>query len=171
MTDERIADLPAAVAALPRGSGVVFRHYSLPQRQRRALFKRVRRIASRRQLTLVVAGDTHGLHGHGRHDRSPRASVGIRTVAVHDKRELQAAQRTGADLVFASPVFATRSHPGARTLGVVRLGLMLGDLRTRTIALGGMNPRQWRRVRALGLHGWAAVDGLSGGRADTPPPV
>lgn len=165
MTDERLGDLLAVVAMLPRGSGVVFRHYSLPPRQRRALFVQVRRIAMRRQLTLVVAGPDRrlrgaGLHG-GWHGRSGKHRGGLRTVPVHDAREMTLARRLRADLVFVSPVFATRSHPGARPLGVVRLGLMLGAMRTRAVALGGMDAARWRRVRVLKLHGWAAIDALN----------
>lgn len=159
MTDERIGDVLAAVAALPRGSGVVFRHYATPARQRRALFVAVRRVAARRRLVLVVAGTDPTLRGDGRHGRT--MGGGVRTMAVHDRRELRVARALGVDLVFASPVFATRSHPGARVLGVVRLGLMLGAMRGRAVALGGMDAARWRRVRALGLHGWAAIDGLS----------
>ena len=150
MTDERIGDVRAAVAALPRGSGVVFRHFSLPKLERRALFAQVRRIARRRQLTMVVEGTDRTLRGDGLH-----------MMRAHDARELHLARRARAELVFASPVFATRSHPGARTLGVVRLGLMLGAMRSRAVALGGMNATRWKRVRALELHGWAAIDGLN----------
>ena len=43
MTDERLGDgLLDAVARLPEGTGVVFRHYSLAESARRALFDRVR---------------------------------------------------------------------------------------------------------------------------------
>ena len=46
MTDERMGDrLIGALLALPPGSGVVFRHYSLTEHERRALFAEVRRIA------------------------------------------------------------------------------------------------------------------------------
>lgn len=160
MTDERIDDLPAVVAALPRGGGVVFRHYSLPSPARAALFAQVRRVAVRRQLTLVVAGPP--LRGSdGRHNAPPGKATRIHTAAVHNARELRAARQSRADLLFVSPVFATRSHPNAKPLGVARLGLLLGSLRSDAIALGGMNARNWRHLRALGLHGWAAIGGLS----------
>ncbi len=68
------------------------------------------------------------------------------------------AQRTCADLIFASPLFATRSHAGGATLGAVRTGLMIGAARGVAVALGGMDAQRWRRVRTLGLHGWAAID-------------
>lgn len=63
--------------------------------------------------------------------------------------------RSGADALFVSPVFATRSHPGTRPLGRVRFGLMTQGLKIPLIALGGMTAR---RAAALNVHGWAAID-------------
>jgi thiamine-phosphate pyrophosphorylase len=58
MTDERQGEaLWRAVDRLPRGSGIVFRHYSLPPRERSALLARLRRRAMKRGLMLVLAGD------------------------------------------------------------------------------------------------------------------
>lgn len=164
MTDERIGDVVAAIAKLPRGAGIVFRHYSTPPRERRALFEAVRRIAQRRRLMLLLA-DTpkraRSWGADGAHHRSALPSQGMRSVAVHNGRDLRLAKRVRADLFFVSPVFATRSHPGGRSLGVGRLGLLAGSARGRTVALGGMTALKWRKVSALGLHGWAAIDALS----------
>lgn len=70
--------------------------------------------------------------------------------------ELIAAERAGADLILLSPVFATRSHPGAPVLGPVRFGLLARQARTPIVALGGMTAK---RARALpDAYGWAAID-------------
>lgn len=156
MTDERMGDgLWEALARLPRGSGVVFRHYSLPPAARRALFERVRRIARRQRFLLVAAGPARvgrGMAGsHGRH-------YGALTAPVHSLREAMAAERAGARLVFVSPIYATRSHAGARVLGRARLGLMIRKVEVPVIALGGMDERRWRALRLLGVHGWAGID-------------
>lgn len=150
MTDERMGDgLFEAIAALPRGSGIVFRHYSLPLPERMTLLSQVRKAARRRQHFVTVGGQTHGRH---------RGAV---TAPVHSVRERIAAERAGARLLFVSPVFATRSHPGSRPLGRVRLGLLIGPSRAKAIALGGMTARRARSLSGLGIHGWAAIDGLS----------
>lgn len=162
MTDERMGDrLWAAIDRLPRGSGVVFRHYSLPLADRRALFERVAREARRQRLTLVVAGSDRLGRADGVHNQTRRGG-GIVTWSVHSKRELVAATRQGADLVFASPVFNTRSHPNAKALGSVRLGLMMQGSRMPVVALGGMDTDRFRRLRGLGLHGWAGIDAFRG---------
>lgn len=162
MTDERMGDqLWEALDRLPRGGGVVFRHYSLPLKKRRALFELVTRYARRRGLVLVVAdGDRLG-RVDGVHNQ-PRRGNGIVTLSVHSIRELVTATRRGADLVFASPVLSTRSHPKADALGPVRLGLMIRGHRMPVVALGGMDTDRFRRLRGLRLHGWAGIDAFLG---------
>src|SRR3712207_5523420 len=120
-TDERQgAALWTALDSLPRGAGVIFRHYRTPDR--RMLATRVRAVCRRRGLLFVVAGSTRlarAWRADGAHGRAP----GALTAPAHDRAELIAARRAGARLAFLSPVFSTRSHPEARTLGTVRFGL------------------------------------------------
>lgn len=164
MTDERLgAGLYQALRRLPPGAGVVFRHYATPSRERRALFLAVRRIAHARRLIVVSAGGTlPGADGVHR-ARGP----GLVTWPAHDRREAIAGQRAGAALLFVSPVFPTRSHPGAPALGSVRAARVARGLGVRVIALGGMEARRWRRVRALGFYGWAGIDAWASGPGPT----
>ena len=159
MTDERLGDaLWAALERLPRGSGVMFRHYATPTAERRRLFARVRRVARRRGLVLVRAGAAAMRGEAGVHARRGR---GLVTWPAHDRREAVAAWRAGARVVFVSPVFATRSHPGARPLGPLRAAAVARGLPVAAIALGGMDARRFRRLRALGFAGFAAIDAWS----------
>jgi thiamine-phosphate pyrophosphorylase len=152
MTDERQGeDLWKALERLPRGSGVVFRHYGLAPGARRKLFERVQKFAKRRRLLLLARGK--GIRGDGAHGGRGR---GLRSASAHDLAELKAAERSGASLVFLSPAFATRSHPQARALGPVRFGLIARQARIPVIALGGMDPRRARRLPHI--YGWAAID-------------
>jgi thiamine-phosphate pyrophosphorylase len=160
MTDERIGEgLWAAIEALPRGAGIVFRHHATDRAERRALFMRVALIARRKRLTLVRAGAAHlgpgeaGIHGDVR-----RFYPGLRTWPAHSRAQAIAAKRAGADIVFISPVYATRSHPGARALGPLQAAAVARGLGLKAIALGGMDARRFARVQRLGFHGWAAID-------------
>jgi len=164
LTDERQGEqLWPALAALPRGAGVVVRHDRLDRAARAAFIARVRRVARRRGLVMVLAGDAAAAR-RARADgvyRMPRKGRPMLQLATaHDPAELMAAARQRADLVLLSPVFPTRSHPGGRTLGPVRFGLLARRSRVPVIALGGMTPARARRVAALGAYGWAAIDGL-----------
>ncbi|WP_243649967.1 MULTISPECIES: thiamine phosphate synthase [unclassified Sphingomonas] len=156
MTDERMGDaLWPVLTRLPPGSGVVFRHYATTARERRALLRRVKRIAQARRLVVVVAGKpviaADGVHGRGK-------THGIRTWPAHSRHEALAGKRAGAAALFVSPIHVTRSHQGAAGIGpaqALRIGRGLG---IPMIALGGMTESRWRQIRRFGFHGWAAID-------------
>lgn len=153
MTDERQGEsLFAAIARLPRGAGIVFRHYSLPAPERIALWERIRTAARERGHLLVAAGDplpgARGCHN--------RRGCGIRTASAHNLREIRAAERAGADLVFLSPVFPTRSHPGAAALGPARFARLTRLAKVPVVALGGVTAARARSLR--GAYGWAGID-------------
>jgi len=165
MTDERQGHaLWDALERLPRGGGIIFRHRATPAPERRALFERVRRIAKRRRLRLVLAGtarEAAAWRADGAHGRSATVHASrplIRTAPAHDRRELIAAARA-ADLILLSPVFPTRSHPGAATLGRVRFAGIARDAERPVIALGGVTPHRARTLK--GIYGWAAIDAWS----------
>jgi len=163
MTDERMGDaLWTALARLPRNSGVIFRHYAA--RERRALFERVRAIARKRRLVLVLAGTPRqaaAWRADGAHGRSPHCSAArplLRTAPAHDAREVAASR---AHAVLLSPAFTTRSHAQARPLGPLRFAMLARSSSRPVVALGGMDARRFRRLAPLGAYGWAAIDALT----------
>jgi thiamine-phosphate pyrophosphorylase len=160
LTDPRQGDaLWPALERLPRGEGVIFRHYGVAGR--RALFLRVQAIARRRRLLLLLAGPptlavawrADGFYGDDRH-RPPRRAP-IKAMSAHSRTELVTAARSGATLVLLSPVFDTRSHPATRGLGRVRFASLARRSAIPVIALGGMNAG---RARSVTAYGWAAID-------------
>jgi len=163
MTDERMGEgLWRAVERMPRGSGVIFRHYAAPDR--RALFAQLKAICRRRSLLLLLGGSPRqatawgadGAHGRSPHLRTSRPL--LRTAPAHDARELTRAE---AHAVLLSPVFATRSHPGASGLGPHRFATLARRSPVPVIALGGMNARRFRRLAPLGAYGWAGIDAFT----------
>lgn len=156
------AALEIALARLPRGSGLVFRHYHLDPAARRARYRRLRALAKAHGHVVVLSGDA-GLARRWRADGAygpggvlGRGAALLRLVTVHSLRELARARR--ADAVLLSPVFPTRSHPGGRLLGPLRFRLVAARARVPVIALGGMDATRARRLR---WPRWAAIDGLA----------
>jgi len=152
--------LEEALRRLPRGSGLIFRHYHLPEPDRRARFARLARLCRQRGDWLVLAG-TEQAARRWRAQASygpPTAAPGLRLATAHSLREVGRANRTGAALVLLSPVFPTRSHPGALHLGPLRFQLLARRALCPVVALGGMDRRRARQLRG---YGWAAIDGLS----------
>lgn len=158
VTDERQGDrLLDAVDRLPARAGIIFRHHSLGEPERRALFEGVR--SRRADATLLLAGPPglarlwgadgwHGAHG----------GQGLHGAPAHDLRELRRAEAAGARLLFVSPVYPTRSHPGAPTLGPRRFAALARQARRPVIALGGITAETAPKLLRLGAYGWAGVD-------------
>ncbi|MEW4468563.1 thiamine phosphate synthase [Parasphingorhabdus sp. JC815] len=172
MTDARNdAMLEKSIKALPRGSGIVFRHYHLSPDNRHKRFAEVRRWAKRGGHILLLAGppSTARLWGadgvHGRQWKKHQTAGMIHSAPVHDRNEISLANHHGADLFFLSPVFSTRSHPGQRPLSQMQLRRLVTLCailhRKPVILLGGMNARRFQQLAGLGAYGWAAIDGLS----------
>ncbi len=159
------AGLEDALARLPRGSGLIYRHYHLEGPERLARFRALRRIARARGHTVVLADSAltarewgaDGIYGAPRALWPRRAGL-IHLATAHDMAELGLAARLGADAALLSPVFPTRSHPGGAVLGGVRFRLLARQSGLPVIALGGMSAA---KARALRWHRWAAIDGLS----------
>ncbi len=172
MTDERVkeADLLRAVRRLPLGAGVILRHYSWSGRKRRLLLEQIRAAGKGRHFLVLLAGKpgraarwgADGWHGSARSggEKGQRSRGLVHSMSVHSLAELRAAHRTGADLVFISPLFATRSHPDSKPLGAYRFAAIARRSHVPVMALGGVSPRHAALVRRLGASGFGAIDGL-----------
>ena len=165
ITDERNdAALDHAIRRMPRGSGLIYRHYHLPPEERVARFMALRRIARARFMVVILADSTltaaewgaDGAYGAPR-ALYPRRDM-LRLATAHNLREIGDASRVGADAVLLSPAYPTRSHPHAKTLGPVRFRLLAEYAQMPVIALGGMDQHKADR---LCWPYWAAIDGLS----------
>jgi len=159
------AGLERALARLPRGSGFIYRHYHLPDDERVARFRALRRVAKARGHMVILADSAltarewgaDGIYGAPR-SLCPRRAGLIHLATAHSLAELGLAARLGADAALLSPVFPTRSHPGGAVLGPVRFRLLARQTRLPVIALGGMSEPS---ARALRWPRFAAIDGLS----------
>lgn len=160
------AALDHVLRRLPRGSGFVYRHYHLDGPERWERFRHLRHLAKSRGHCVVLADSAltarewgaDGIYAAAR-ALYPRRQDMLQIATAHGLREIGLANRLGADAVMLSPVFPTRSHPDADTLGPVRFRLMAAHSCVPVIALGGMDTHGARR---LNWARWAAIDGLSG---------
>ncbi|MBI0534848.1 thiamine phosphate synthase [Roseomonas sp. KE2513] len=174
----RLPDPRAAARRLPQGSAVLARDPAP------ALLRPLAALARARRLHLLLSGQGRdalalraGLHLP---DRRPSAGIlplllarrGARppllSVAAHGRAGIARARRLRADLVILSPVFPTASHPGAPALGLLRWAALARRAGRPVIALGGLTPRNSRRLPGLGrlsgragAAGWAAIGGLA----------
>ena len=159
MTDERMGDAleTAIVRAAAAGAGVIVRHHRSSREQRRG----VAALVHDHGALLGIAGDTGLAREAGAalvHNPDEPAPGLPFSLSVHDATEALTALHSQAALVFVSPVFPTRSHPGAPVLGesgALALALMTGK---PAIALGGVDAEAGERLMRLGFAGWAGID-------------
>ena len=155
--------LERALAELPPGSGFVFRHYHLAPEARAERFGVLAAAAHRAGHAVVLSGEAElarkwgadGLYGDAA--RIAATDGLLRLATAHDGAELALAGDMGADGVFLSPVFPTRSHPEATTLGIPGFHALAQQSRVPVIALGGMTKA---RAAELAWPRWGAIDGL-----------
>ena len=155
--------LERVLERLPRGSGLIYRHYHLPQDERRARFDKLQRIARRRGHWLALSGTSRQARqwradaAYGSPERLSSGPALLRLVTAHALGEIARARRARPAAIVLAPVFATRSHPGRKPLGALRFRLLAARAGLPVIALGGMTAA---RAKAMGSATWAAIDGL-----------
>ncbi|NNC59418.1 MAG: thiamine phosphate synthase [Erythrobacter sp.] len=166
LSDERNdAVLDERLWQMPRGSGFVFRHYHLSPAVRVDRFFALRRIARSRGHCVILADSAQtarewsadGIYGAARALYPTRHDL-ICIATAHDLSEIGEANRASADAVMHSPVYPTRTHPGAQALGRTRFRLLARHAQMPVIALGGMTSAG---AASLDWPHWAAIDGLS----------
>jgi thiamine-phosphate pyrophosphorylase len=114
-----------------RSGGLVLGKLSASER------RRLKQLAKARSLTMVAEGRT--------------------AVRVHNLRELRRALLKRTPLVLLSPIHSTGSHPDWQPLPRMRAAALARLGGRRLLALGGMDPRKFARIKALGFQGWAGI--------------
>ena len=78
--------------------------------------------------------------------------------SAHSLDEAGASCKSGASLIFLSPLFPTRSHPGQEPLSRKEARAIVANCPVPVIALGGMNRARFEEIRSDGFYGWAGID-------------
>mgnify|MGYP001300829042 CR=1 FL=1 len=175
LTDSvRLADPRESIRALPAGSGVILRHYDVPNRA--DLAREILSICRPKKIPLLIAGDAYlakaiganGLHlpeemlakenGHWRKYISPKTFL---CVAAHSPKALCKAAEASATFALLSPIFPTKSHPNSKAIGINRFASWVTKSQIPVYALGGVNHQNENRVLATRAVGWAAVGAFS----------
>ena len=147
--ETRCPDPMMLVRRLPKGSGFIFRHYL--SSDRRHLAQKVVKSCRKRNIMCFIAGDLQlcmltkadGIHLPEHLLHRPvyglsyfKKKGGLVTASVHSLSAGLIAQKYGVDGVFISPVFPTKSHVGAKHLGLMRFSKITNHLTIPTFALG-----------------------------------
>lgn len=166
----RTPDPLAIVKRLPRGFGVIWRHFGSPSRLASGLA--LARMCRKRGLVLLVANDpalaarigASGVHWPERQLKGIRArkAGSIETAAAHSRAAIARAAALGVDAVVVSAVFPSQSPTAGPALGALRFRLLTRSAPLPVYALGGVNAGNAARA----MHnaaGWAAIEGVMEG--------
>ena len=169
----RLPDPIAALDRLPRGSGVVLRHYGAPGRAAlaRALAPRGRERAIKvligADARLAIRAGAAGLHLPEAQMCSILAFGSIRqrkrfivTISAHSLGAVFRAATRGADAAILGPVFPTASHPGRPGLGPLRFARFCRQSPIPIYAIGGIGPGNAARLKDSGAVGIAGIGAI-----------
>lgn len=161
---------PKLAAALARGLKLVqVREKNLPGDVLRAFATEVVALSHRHGARVLINGDVElardvgadGVHLTAAQLRSSTSRPDCDWVAAscHDRAEIEAATRLGADFVVLGPVMPTPTHPGAPTLGWNGFASGVKDTALPVYALGGMQRNDLEKARVFGAQGVAMLRG------------
>ena len=173
--ERRLPDPAAALDRLPRGSGVVLRHYGMSVPARTALARTLADKGRARGIDVLIANDARlaaNIRAAGLHlPEAKLASIfsfgpirqrksSIVTISVHSLRAVFMAAKRGADAAVLGPVFPTASHPGATHLGSLRFARFCRLSPIPVYAIGGIGPRTALELKDSGAVGIAGIGAI-----------
>jgi len=164
--------LDAAVEGALEGGcrWISVRDRDMSSRDRRAMARRIVKLAQRYGAVTTLHGDVAGAEAaraDGVHVGQGTSPGAVRDIlggtafvgaSVHSWEEAEHAQAHGADYVTVSPVFETRSKPGhGPALGLDILEEFCDALSTPVVALGGITPDNARDCLDAGAQAVAVM--------------
>jgi len=113
------------------------------------------------ELEQCFGWPAHGIHLNTRQlvtlDKRPLPHDRLVIASCHDLEEIHIADSLDVDLVTLSPVMPTASHADASPMGWDDFERVVRRSPLPVMALGGMRPDDWGRVRSLGAFGVAGI--------------
>ena len=157
------------IKTLPKGSFMIFRHYQ--EKNRAALAKKVLSKCRQRKILCLIGADIQlalKLNADGVHlPEAHLKKIGHRpkvhknmiiTAATHSFKMVRRAYSLKINAAILSPVYKTKSHPGAPTIGRLQFAKICKHSKIPIIALGGIGPNQILNLMYAGAFGIAGIE-------------
>ncbi|MBI5941562.1 MAG: thiamine phosphate synthase [Caulobacterales bacterium] len=172
VTDPRRTPDPESIAAaLPAGSGVIYRAFGADDALARA--RRLKAIAVERGLILLIGADAalaaacaaHGVHlPEARIDQAPALRGAhpdwILTAAAHSLTAAEEAAGASCDAALVSTVFASDSPSAGAPMRAAAFAALVQAAPLPVYALGGVTIRTAPDLSGSGAQGFAMVEGM-----------
>lgn len=162
----RVADPVATVSALPKGWGVVYRHFG--ETNRVAIAHELASACRANHLIFLIAADpvlaravgADGVHWPNKRIAESRRNARafqLITSSAHTHAERIHAVKAGVDAVFYSAVFVSKSPSAPKPMGPGRFRQCAASSSIPIIGLGGITAENAARIAP---HGFASISGI-----------
>lgn len=168
LTDpERTPDVLTFAKSLPKGAGLIYRHFGASDREQTAIA--LSKIAGRGRLSLLIGNDpklalavkaagVHWSEANISRARRWQNRFEIMTCAVHSRAAIKKGAQAGISAGLLSAIFPSKSPSAAKPIGLMAFKQMAISNVLPLYALGGVNSENMGKVASFG--GIAAIDGL-----------
>ena len=75
--------------------------------------------------------------------------------SAHNLKEINQKKRQGIDIIFISPVF--KVNKSKKFLDVTKFNILSNLINGKTIALGGINKNNIKKIKILNCYGFASI--------------
>ena len=169
LTDPQRTPDPISIAKrLPRGTGIIYRHFGAPDRYQVA--NALAKTCADQKLILLVAADpdlARAVGAQGVHWPEARlleatkwrGRFTIQTASAHSRQALARTARLGMDAALVSTVFTSNSPSAGVPIGPLKFRTRTRHTRVPVYALGGV--RSDLAAQIADTSGIAAIEGLS----------
>ena len=181
-TDRKRCDnLITIIKKLPKNSAVIFREYDLEEEKREKLAREILLICKQKSHKIIIGKNldlateikADGVHFSDNDILSSKIFLQLRnnkkinskngtkfifSFACHNFLSVVKCQKMPVDLIFISPIFATKSHEDLPTFGLQRLSRVLRFSKKPVFALGGINKKNIHIVKKLGASGFGGIE-------------
>jgi thiamine-phosphate pyrophosphorylase len=179
---KKIPDIEKVIKNLPKKSVIIIREYDLDQKSREVFAEKIVTLARARDLKILVGKDfalAKKIKADGIHfsdfdklpiqffKKSSFAKNFIFSFSCHSFKSVLRMPKLEADMIFIAPIFATTSHPNAKTIGLRNLAKITVKTKSsnyflsKIYALGGIDTQNIKSLQKLKISGFGAIDFFS----------
>ncbi|MES2677112.1 MAG: thiamine phosphate synthase [Pseudomonadota bacterium] len=165
---KRVSNVLEVVENLPENAAIIIREYDLKADQRLNFAQQIALIARRKNLKFLVGKDWNlaqeiGANGVHFSDFDQNFAVPknrhnmILSYSCHRPESIVEAEKLGADLLFYSPIFASKSHLNQQPVGIDGLKNFIKKTSLPVYALGGIDEQNIKLLNNTNISGIGGI--------------
>ena len=154
------------ILKLNKNIGIIFRNYEKKPSKEKIL--EIKNFCKLTQKKFFLANDLRlaiNLSLDGAYIPSFNKRIGLKNLntkknflllgSAHNYNEIKIKERQGVKIIFLSPLFKTKNYK--KGLGVIKFNLLSLLSKTKIIALGGINNRNFRKLKITNASGFSGI--------------